>query len=231
MKKLTNFILLFALAEALASCAVAPVKQVQAKTPREISVGTNAKLIAFKKMGVKIPLGDVIAKIQFGWMCAPGSNFGWRGGKLNVTDEEFAETFRKELEDKNYPVIGESFSFFGDTADAKAEILVAGVIEKVEINSCFPYSGSPYAEIGNTSTVKGGAYMRITWQIYSQKEGKVVSQITTEGTFQTTETISGGMPILLRNAYASNVQNLLADAKFYDLVRTSPHISNSSGGI
>ena len=87
----------------LIGCTVPPVKQAEIKAPIQISSGLHAKPIAFQKMAVKIPLGDEIAKIQYGWWCAPGSSIGWRGGKLNVTDEEFAETFRTELESKNYP--------------------------------------------------------------------------------------------------------------------------------
>lgn len=60
--------------------------------------------------------------------------------------------------------------------------------------------------------------MRVTWQIFSRAEGKVVHEITTEGSYQSEEVISGGFPIFLRNAFAANVINLLADRGFHDLV-------------
>lgn len=203
---------------ALFGCSVAPVKLAENKTPQTIAPGASAKPIQFRKIVTKLPLGEQIGQLQYGWGCFPGAALNWRGGQLNITDEELTETFRTELENNNYPVVGDPYALFGDPSAMEAEIIVAGLVNKVDIRVCFPFSGVPTANIGNTSTLKGGVFMRVAWQIYSRTAGKVVYETTTEGTYKTEETISGGLPIVLRNAFAANVRNLLADPGFHHTV-------------
>jgi serine protease Do len=203
---------------ALCGCAVAPVQLADTKAPRAIPPGAAAQPIQFRRIVAKIPLGEQIGQYQYGWACFPGATIGWRGGRLNITEEELTEAFRKELQSQNYPVVGDPYALFGDPAAWKAEILVAGLVNKVDIKVCFPYSGSPNINIGDTGTLKGGAFMRVAWQLYSRTAGKVVYETTTEGSYKTEEPISGGLALVLRNAFAANVRNLLADPGFHSLV-------------
>jgi len=174
--------------------------------------------VQFSRIVTKLPLGEQIGQYQYGWGCLPGAVIGWRGGRLNVTDEELVETFRKELQTRNWPVVGDPYALFGDPASSGAEILVAGLVDKVDIRVCFPFSGSPNIDIGNTGTLKGGVFMQVSWQLYSRGANKVVYETTTQGSYRTEETVAGGLPVFLRNAFAANVRNLLADPGFYALV-------------
>jgi hypothetical protein len=199
-------------------CAVAPVQIAETKAPQPVPSGANAKAIQFRKMIAKIPLGEQIGQFQYGWGCFPGAAVNWRGGKLNITDEELTDTFRKELQANNYPVVGDPYALFEDPTSQSAEILVGGLVEKIDLKVCFPFSGSPNINIGNTTLLKGGVFMRVAWQLYSRTAGKVVYETNTEGSFKTEETIAGGLPVVLRNAFAANVRNLLADPGFHRLV-------------
>jgi hypothetical protein len=194
------------------------VPRAEVKTPLEITNGQPATPLGFTKIVTKIPLGEQIGTIQHGWACLPGSSVTWRGGRLNITDEELADTFRRELASRNYPIVGDPYALFGDPSQTVAETFVAGLVTKIDLKVCFPFTGSPTLDFGNTDRVKGGAYMGVSWQVFSRKEGKVVREFNTEGTFQTEETISGGFPIILRSAFAANVRNLLADPGFHALV-------------
>lgn len=220
MKKL--FLIRLVCATLLASlfqgCAVKPVQQADTKSPIEIPAGETAKPLAFRKIMTKLPLGEQIGTIQYGWGCFPGTALTWRGGRLNITDEELTETFRKELESRNYPIVGDPYALFGDPSDATAEVFVAGLVTKVDLKVCFPFSGSPTLDVGNTSTVKGGAFMGVTWQIYSRKARKVVLEISTQGSYQTDTAVAGGFPVILRDTFAANVRNLLADQRFHKLL-------------
>lgn len=198
-----------------------PVKTAEVRTPITVAKGADARLIQFHRMAAKIPLGDEMGQFLYGWGCMPGSVMSWRGGKLNITDEELIEAFRKELEAHNYPVVGNPYALFGDPSAGKAEIFVAGLFEKVDLRVCFPFSGSPNANIGSTNTSKGEAFMRVTWQVYSSLAEKVVYEVTTEGSYKTTESIAGGLPAFLRNTFSANVRNLLADPGFNNLVLRS----------
>jgi hypothetical protein len=199
-------------------CAVTPVQVAESKAPRAIPPGVDANPIQFRRIVTKIPLGEQIGQYQYGWGCFPGAAIGWRGGQLNITDEELTETFRTELQTQNYPVVGDPYALFGDPTSLKAEILVAGLVDKVDIRVCYPFSGSPSINIGNTGTLKGGVFMRVAWQLYSRAAGKVVYETHTEGSYKTDEAISGGLPLFLRNAFAANVRNLLGDPGFHALV-------------
>lgn len=198
----------------LCGCAVTPVQHAENKAPKIIPLGASTKPVQLWKIVTKIPLGEQIGQFQYGWVCMPGSTIDWRGGRLNITNEELIETFRKELESNNYSVAGDPYALFDNPTDLKAEILVAGQVNKIDIKACFPYSGSPNINIGNTSTFKGGAFMRVTWQLYSRVAEKVIYETTTEGSYKTDETVSGGLPVALRNAFAANIKNLLADPGF-----------------
>jgi len=202
----------------LSGCVASPVKIAESKPPRAIPTGVDAQPVQFRQIVAKIPLGEQIGQYQYGWGCFPGSTIGWRGGRLNITDEELTETFRKELQSQNYPVVGDPYALFGDPDSLKAEILVAGLVDKVDIRVCFPFSGSPNVNIGNTNILKGGVFMQMTWQIYSRAEAKVVYEATTQGSFNSDEAISGSLPLFLRNAFAANVRNLLADPGFHGLI-------------
>lgn len=221
----------------LAGCGVTPVQKAEVRPPIAIAKGQPATPLAFTKIVTKIPLGDQVGTIQHGWACLPGSSVAWRGGRLNITDEELTDTFRRELESRNYPIVGDPYALFGDPNLSTAEIFIAGQVTKLEMKVCFPFSGSPTLDFGNTSTVRGGTYMGVTWQVFSRKEGKVVREINTEGSYQTEKALSGGFPMILRNAFAANVRNLLADPAFHGLVsgmdgsRSASPTTVTPGGI
>jgi serine protease Do len=62
--------------------------------------------------------------------------------------------------------------------------------------------------------------MQVTWQIFSRTAEKVVYEATTQGSYTAEDPISGGLQLFLRNAFAANVRNLLADPNFHALVQT-----------
>lgn len=198
----------------LQGCATDPVQKAEVKTARAIPSGADAKPIQFRRIVVKMRRGDPIGKSQLGPFCVPLETLEWRGGRVNITDDEFTETFREELQNANYPVVGDPNALFDDPSTWKAELLVAGLINKIEANACFPLVGLG----GNFRDVKGGAFIRVNWQIFGQLERKVVYETTTEGSYETTETKSGGLSMLLTRAFAVAVQNLLADSGFHNLV-------------
>lgn len=212
------WMLIVLLVATLCACEVPPVRKGEIKVAREVPPGTNAKPIQFRRILVKLPLGEAIGRLHYGWGCFPGAPIIWRGGRLNLTAEELTETFRSELKKANYPVVGDPYALFEDPTALRAEILVAGLVEKIETTACFPFSGSPTANIGYTNSAKGGAFMRVTWQVYSLRDEKVVHSVATEGSFHTDELIPGGVPRFLLNAFSANIRNLLSDPGFHGLV-------------
>ena len=197
----------------LSGCVAAPVKVVDGKVPRDVPVGATAKPIQFKKIVVKLKRGQSFGKLSVGLLCIPHGDLTWRGGRATISAEDFSEAFREELEKANYVVVGNPDALFEDPSEWKAEILVSGMVKEMEANYCFPFAG-----MGDFSTTKGGAYLKVNWQIYSRLDRKVVYEISTEGSFQTDQAQKGSEITILTNAFAQATQNLLADSGFHNLV-------------
>jgi serine protease Do len=196
----------------LFGCAT-PVQQVPIQKAREVPQGSDAKPIQFRKILVKLRRGEEIGSNNVGLACIPRGKVEWKGGRVNITDDEFTEAFREELQKYNYPIVGDPNALFEDPSSWKAELLVAGQISKLDVRVCYPMAG-----FGNFKDSKGGAYVRVNWQIFGQLERKVVYEIATEGSFQSDNATSFGIEKSLTNAFAAAVQNLLSDEKFHSLV-------------
>ena len=202
---------------ALGGCGAAPVKQAQSLAPIEVQPGQQAKPIQFRKIVVKLKRGEPIGSLSAGLACVRQGDRTWQGGRVTVTSEDFTEAFREELEKANYPVVGDPDALFEDPSEWKAEILVAGIVKKMETNMCFPNGG-----FGDWSSVIGGVFMRVDWQIYSRLDRKVVYTTSTEGSYQAKSMARDQQTTIFTNAFAGAVQNLLADRGFHEIVASSP---------
>ncbi len=214
------FISILAIAIAtLTGCTVQPTTVAIKKAPIDGPTSPEAKTFLLTKVATRIPLGDRIMNIQYGWGCFKGESVNWRGGRINLTHDELAAGFREEFTKMHYKVAGDPSALFADPTIKEADLLVAGAIEKLETNVCFPFSGSPSADIGITSQLKGSTYMRMRWQIYSKSSRKVVMEAFTDGSYSAQEVISSSIPQFFKNAFQENVRNLLADPRLFNLAK------------
>lgn len=177
----------------------------------------RVKVIQFRKVADVLPKGEPIGKSRFGVLCLPGKPLAWRDGRSNVNDDEFAESFRAEVEKAKFAVVAEAGTLMDSSANPKAEFVVSGQIAKVSIDAC-----SPWSDFGNWRDARGGAYVKVQWQVYSVAQRKAVLEAVTEGAFQADESLEGGVAELVRNAFAAATQNLLADTAFYRTVHGEP---------
>ena len=199
----------------LGGCAVPEVKQAAVKTALDIPSGKDARPIQFKRIVVRLRRGEVFGKSLAGIFCfpQPGGDLTWQGGRVTLSSDDFTDVFREELQKYNYPIVGNPDALFEDPSEWKAELLVAGIIRKMEANICYPQAG-----FGNFRNSKGEAWIRVDWQIYSRLDRKVIHEVSTEGSFKSEQAKDGGSLDLLMNAFSIAVQNLLADSGFHKLV-------------
>lgn len=213
-----RFIPVFLLLVFSIGCATsAEIKDVQLKPTFNIAASQKTKPIQFKKIVVKIDSGTHVGALQTGLMCLAHSNLTWKGERLALSEDDFTNAFREELEKNNYQVVGNPNALFEDPSEWKAEFLVAGVINELRINICFPY-----LTVLNFSSTKGEAYMKVNWQVYSRLDRKAVYETTTEGSYRSSETVADGGTSVWRNAFGMSIRNLLSDKGFYELVAESP---------
>jgi serine protease Do len=210
--KIANACVFGVLSLALTGCVVTVPKAVEQEA-YVVPTGVDAKPIQFRKVVVKLRRGQEMGQSQIGLFCMPSSPIEWRGGRVNITDEEFTDAFREELSKYNYPIVGDPNALFDDPSTWKAELLVAGLINEIKLSACYPMAG-----FGNYRDSKGSAFIRVNWQIYGQLERKVVFEATTEGSYEAKESTASGIEKAMTNAFAMATQNLLANEKFHSLV-------------
>lgn len=222
--KIQNFVLIIICA-ALTGCVMTVPKAIE-KEALSIPTGIDSKPIQFRKVVVKLRRGQEIGQSQIGLFCMPSSSIEWKGGRVNLTDEEFTDAFREELEKYNYPIVGDPNALFEDPSTWKAELLVAGLVNQMKISACYPMAG-----FGNFRDSKGSAFIRVNWQIYGQLERKVVYETSTEGSYEAKESSPSGIEKAMTNAFAMATQNLLADPGFHKLVmRQAGSLVDSKSG-
>jgi hypothetical protein len=196
---------------ACASPAKIPV--VTEKSVKEVTASESAKPIQFKKVVIKLHRGEDIGSVQSGIFCATAGDLIYRSGRADVTDDDLTETFQNELKSANYQVVGDPNALFDDPSTWRAEILVAGMVKSLQADICYPMAG-----FGNWEDVKGKAYMKVDWQIYSRLDRKVVYELSTEGIGKADTAAPGGGVDLFLDAFAEATRNMLADQGFHDLV-------------
>ena len=190
---------------------------VATETPRKpilsIPDGSKAKPIQLRKVIAKLDRGEVVGEQKAGLLCIPHGHLTWQGGHVLASTEELTTAFHDALQHANYPVVGNPDALFPDSSESRAELMVGGLIDKINVNACFPKSG-----FGNLREVKGSSYLHVKWQIYDVMARKVVYETATDGSYRTGGTVDGGTSLLLTNAFDDAVENLLADQGFHDLV-------------
>lgn len=222
-KYYTNLFAIIIFTVLIGCASSAHIQHTEVKKAIEVQPVENTRPLQFKKIVVKLDRGEDIGSIQGGVLCVAQRDLIWRGGKVEVSSEEFTEVFKEELEKANYNIIGNTDSLFEDPSDWEAEYLIAGLINEMQANICFPWSG-----FGNWSSGKGEAYMKVNWQLYSRLERKVVFETTTEGSSNVSDSSDTGPTDVFLNAFASATQNLLADKGFHDLLTQTQEINNYS---
>jgi len=205
------------------ACSTPTVNQVLAKDPIDILHSEEAKPILFKKVVVKLKRGQEIGRLQGGLMCIDRGPLTWKGGKVNLTGDEFTEVFREELEKANYPVVGNPDALFEDPDEWKAELLVAGLVKDMQANMCYPR-----IYYYDYETCRGSAYIGVNWQVYSRLDRKVVYETNTEGSSSITQASATVQTDLFLNAFSMATQNLLSDEGFHNLVVKSKHKPDKS---
>ncbi len=207
----------------LSGCvSAARIKNISTLKPI-IPKSEESRPILFKKVIIKLPRGKIIGSMQTGLLCIPQTELYWRGGRVNISEEEFGEVLNDELEKNGYTVVGDSNAIFEDTSSWKAEYLIGARISDMSVNICYPNAG--YGSFGRS---KGEAYMEVEWQIYSRKTREVVLRFKTEGDSKIRSAIPAGDAEVYFQAFAEAANNMLADKDFYELVALAKDVPRKS---
>ncbi|HZR35637.1 MAG TPA: trypsin-like peptidase domain-containing protein [Nevskia sp.] len=196
---------------------------VPAREALSVPEGAGSKPLLLTRIVVKLRRGEEIGKQMGGWPCKLRGHLTWHGGHADIENEEFVQAFHDALTQANYAVVGDPAALFEDPSASRAELKIAGLVDKLHVDVCYPHDGSH-----DYDTAKGGAYLRVNWQIYDVIQKKVVYEATTDGAYREDSSGAGGTVAYTINAFDEAVRNLLADPGFHELVthpRTSPAVA------
>lgn len=197
----------------ITACASsAQVVDVAEPVVREIATNTDRTPIQFRKIVVQLNRGEHLGAVQEGALCIARSDLTWRGGRVQFTESEFDDVFIEELSKANYEVVGDPNALFNDPDSWNAELLIAGRINSIRANICFPWSG-----FRNYSDAKGEAFVRVEWQVYSRLDRQVIFTTTTEGDGEVRNASASGELDPFMFAFAEATRGLLANKEFHDL--------------
>lgn len=200
-------------------CAMEPTRIVENKIPINVPTGVPTKSMLLSKVITNIPLGERVLNSYYSWWRKLGVEVNWRGGRLNLTDAELSDSFHRELAHAKYSFIDNSGKLFENQEGHEPDLLIAAAIEKVQTNIWYPFESFPSASYEIATEVDGGAYMQVRWQIYSYADKKIIFETTTEGSYKTDGIVKSGIAAFWKEAFSSNVRNLLADPGFLEIVR------------
>jgi serine protease Do len=170
----------------------------------------KASPVEFRKFLLKLPEDGVIGSVQFGGGCTGRAPLRWKTGRDGSAARDFGALLLDELSAAGYPIAGDRDELFDDPHDRRAEYAIAGVIHDVRANVCYakPGRGRATAE----------ASLSIDWQIYSHRTRSVEMRTTTDGSIRLARPREEPGADALAGAFVSAARNLMAEARFHDLV-------------
>jgi S1-C subfamily serine protease len=190
------------------SAAVRPVEQREPLPAGE----AQARPIEFRKLLLKLPHDHVIGAIEAGRACAGIGPLSWKPAREAGAGDDLAPLLTEELDSAGYTLAGASNPdvIFEDPRDHKPEFAIAGIIRDVRANVC-------YAQL-KQSAATARASLAVEWQIYSYRTRSVELKATTEGGSLVDAAQEGAGAEAISRAFVSAARNLLADARFRDLI-------------
>lgn len=199
----------------LAACAPLDLKDVR---QQEIVVpdATNAARVpvGLETVMVKVRRGTPIGRFHVGVLCGPPyGDVAWETGRITKRDLGFADLFFDSMTEAGFDVVGDPDTIFNQRAEMqRAEFKVASIITDIKINICNKMIFKvPLGEDAD-------AYMKIDWQVYSNRARRVVYSATTEGRGQSGPNQPDGSVVALDNAFASAAGNFAADPKLREFL-------------
>ena len=183
---------------------MAPLGQnVKRQTPTDVI--NKSKQISVMKFIDTIELHRVIGKSYQGLVCIPSGDLYWVGNVKVINN--VGDTTRKKLEKHGYSLVGKAYSPFNDEYSKESELLLGGKLIDVKSNTC-----------GSIGGIKGEVYIKVEWEIYSNKINSVVLKINTEGYSSSNEYNELGDFYLYDQAFDMAIDNLLAEKAFYTIL-------------
>ena len=208
----------------LVACSLpTPLKKVEAREPIAVAPGSDVRPVHVKRVAVALKFNEEWGQKGQppGCIIHPGNTLLWRPEQEGTFGRRFTGVLLRELEKANYSASidpstvettgAEPGASAASMPESRETIVITGTVQKITLNLCNPV---PY----NRVYAYGESYLLTEWKIQAGAPANTALQLTTEGGSKIDESRNGIGWILLSNAFAVSVRNLLADPKFHALV-------------
>lgn len=204
---------------AIASCVTAsavmaadvdlkrPVPSVPQKTPISFSGEKVPQLVEFTTWKSTVPVGDVIGSVEGGMFCSGAKPLKYHKKLDDWIMAGLSRQFRDEAVRLGLGAAEESKSVFADKADKGAGFQLGATLLAFDYRIC-----------ADEEEVKGAAYMKIKWELYSGRRQKVVYTAVTEASHVADRRVLDKK--FDGDLYLAAVHNLFADRQLAEVIKS-----------
>ncbi len=180
--------------------------------PVEIPDGVKTRRLKLSKIVVRLPREADAGILRCGLACGECGKLTWKGGKANLTDEEFISEFHDELKRRNYNVVGNPTDLFEKSKEVHSELAIGGLVTSLYQEICYPMIA-----FGNRREGRGVALVDVEWQVFNEIEQQTVYKKSFRGAANATFT-AGNVKEAALQAFINSLHGLLADQVFQQVI-------------
>lgn len=168
------------------------------------SLGLTARF-AVDRLKTSLLVGDEIGHVSLGVFCINRQAVRATEQSIRAIGSFETSVATQLLKKNGFPMasLGEASAYSSDVA-AAPDYRLGGIIRELKFDTC---------RTGNE--IEGWFHMKIDWALYSEREQKVVYQLTVDGLAQSSKKV----PDLARLAVVSAVENFIGSPGFLEAVK------------
>ncbi|HEX5682686.1 MAG TPA: S1C family serine protease [Ideonella sp.] len=208
------FLIAMSMSAMAKAASVPPVPKAPENASIKIAAGQTPQTIQVKSVFMS-PTNEPIGVWLSGLWCGSSDRIFFTDKFASARLQDFGLIVRRELEAAGYPKFRES-AFQSSLPSAAAEYELAATLTDVSMNVC-----------GKYSELEGGMWMRLSWELFSPRERRVVYSTVTEGAMRTAAS-KVDADELTKGAIAAAVKNLLADPSFVEQATRRAQFASAS---
>lgn len=186
-----------------------PVRQAPVLAALPADPALQPKSILPKKVVARVN-DAVVGELRRGASCDHPTPVRFNAALVNSVSRAFGRLYRQKIGALGYPVMGAATrSAFDSEMQRRDHDFELGItLRQLEVQLCAQ---------GPRQT-QGGVWMQLRWEVFSPWARKVVLDITTEGSYQSSGAEQLGVSDMYDRAFLAAANNLLAQSAYFDLM-------------
>lgn len=170
--------------------------------------------VQLKGTAFEIAPGTHIGAVEIQSDCTFNRELLWQGdAQAESLVSGFNSAFTEVLKADNYPVVEDRRGIFDEQNQQNVQFQVAAVVDSMSLIACYPY-----VAIRDLDTVRGDAFLHVTWQLYSSVDHKVVYQAAYTGSYKAEGDKMRAPEALLQKAFADAAHRFFDDPEVKDFL-------------